>query len=60
MKVQILLFATLKDAVGSSRAELPLNGDRTTVAAVRAALRAPPRPAEGWAAGIALDASGYS
>lgn len=38
MKVQILLFATLKDAVGSSRAELPLNGDRTTVAAVRAAL----------------------
>jgi len=38
VKVQILLFATLKDAVGGSRAELALDGSSATVADVRAAL----------------------
>lgn len=38
MKVQILLFATLKDAAGGSRTELVLDGSRATVADVRAAL----------------------
>lgn len=38
MNVHILLFATLKDAAGGNRAQLTLDGDATTVAAVRAAL----------------------
>ncbi|MFN8380212.1 MAG: molybdopterin converting factor subunit 1 [Anaerolineae bacterium] len=38
MKVHILLFATLKDAVGGSRIDLALDGDHSTVATVRAAL----------------------
>jgi molybdopterin synthase catalytic subunit len=38
MNVSILLFATLKDAVGGNRVTLALDGDAVTVAQVRAAL----------------------